>query len=125
MPRTKLTSSSLRMMSDSDLRSLERISPGMTFGTMKSELKSIYSAVDRMDKGTATERDFRGVDEFGYAYAGYDDFWSPYQRRNYKLALSVLKDDISNLSRRTNKARMKWVIKTGVKSEIARRKRRG
>jgi len=78
-----------------------------------------------MDKGTATRKDFDTVKVFGYYWSGYDDFWTEYHKKDYKRCLKVLKRDISELTRRTNKARIQWSIATGVATEIARRKRRG
>lgn len=125
MPRTKLSSASLRLMSDEDLGQLEANMPGATFGSIRQQLRDIYASIKRMQEGIATEKDYKRVTFFGYGYAGYDDFFGPYEKKNYKKCLDVLKRDISELTRRTNKARMQWIITSGVKSEIARRKRRG
>ena len=119
--RTKQSSSSLRKMSDDDLRGLEMNSPGMTFGGMREELKGLLKPIERMAKGEANETDYRKVKVFGYAWAGYDDLWIPYQRKNYKRCLDVLRSDISELRKRTNNARDMWIITSGVKTELKRR----
>ena len=119
--RTKQSSSSLRKMSDDDLRELEINSPGMTFGGMGIELKGLLKSIERMDKGEASKADYERVKVFGYGWAGYDDLWIPYKKKNYKRCLDVLKGDISDVRRRTNDSRLIWMITTGVKTELRRR----
>ena len=119
--RTKLSSGSLRSMSDNELQALEANFPGMTFGGVREELKRLLKPIERMAKGEASKADYEKVKDFGFAWAGYDELWSPYQKKNYKRCLEVLRKDISELRRRLNSARMKWIITSGVKAEIARR----
>jgi len=126
--RTKLSSTSLRMMSDDDLRFLKRRQPGVTFGWVKKTLKNVYSSIKRMQEGTATDKDYKKLklfyDKFElYKYAGlsYPDFWIAYQKKDYKRCLVILEDDISNTTKKTNKARMQWIIPVGVVSEMIRR----
>ena len=121
--RTKQSSSSLRKMSDSDLDFLAlNIESGVTFSGVKGQLKKVYNAIERMYQGKTNKADYEAVRHFGYGYAGYDDLWVPYQKKDYKKCLEVLKKDISEVTKKTNKARMTWMITSGVVSEIRRRK---
>ena len=119
--RTKQSSSSLRKMSSDDLEQLEINSPGMTFGGMREELKGLLKPIERMAKGEASKTDYEKVKVFGYGWAGYDDLWIPYHKRDYKRCLDVLRSDIYEVRRRTNNARNVWMITTGVKTELRRR----
>ena len=120
--RTKQSSSSLRSMSDNDLRFILANQPGPTFGGMKKELKRAYAAIKRKAGFTGfTKGDRDSIRSLADAYSGYDELWKPYQRNEYERCLEVLKKDISELSRRLNSARLKWLIGSGVKSELKRR----
>ena len=119
---TKQSSSSLRNMSDRDLQFLESNESGLTFSDMKRALNGLKTVVKKVEKGTATEADLKGIGYFSYAYAGYDGFFTPFRKGNYKRCLKVLDKDISDLTKKLNSARMKWQIATGVKTEVKRRK---
>ena len=120
--RTKLGSTSLRNMSDDDLRFLESDKSGITFAEVKKMLNGLKTAVKKIQNGTETDADLKGIGHFGYAYAGYDDFFTPFHKGNYKRCLTVLDKDISDLTKKLNSARMKWMIATGVKTELKKRK---
>ena len=93
----------------------------VTFSGIKGQLNKVYNAIERMYQGKTNKTDYKTVEHFGYAYAGYDDLWIPYKKKNYKKCLEVLKKDILEVIKKTNKARMIWIVTSGVISEIRRR----
>ena len=121
--RTKQNSSSLRTMSNDDLKYLAEISFDETFGDIKSELEKLSNIVKRKIKGTSTQKDNQSIINFGYGH-DYGEFFEPYHEKRYKKCLDVLKKEISDVKRKVNRVRLQWLIGTGVKSEIARREKK-
>ena len=120
--RTKQSSTSLRNMSEEDLQFILVNQPGPTFGGMRQELKRGYAAIQKLAEDKIPTKANRDSIRFlADAYSGYNELWVPYREKNYKRCLSVLKKDITELGRRLNSARMKWIIGSGVKSELRRR----
>ena len=120
--KTKQISTTLRNMSDHDLQYILTNQPGPTFTSMRQELKGGYTAIQRLAEGkvlTKTNND--SIRLLADAYSGYDKFWIPYLERDYKKCLSILKKDITELIKGQNSARIKWLIGSGVKTEMKRR----
>ena len=94
---------------------------GMSWKDAVGMLTGLKRNIQRMKDGTAVSRDFEQVKHFGYAFAGYGDFFGPYLRKDYDTCIAVLNKELRELKKKTYNARMNWFITDGVEKEMQKR----
>jgi hypothetical protein len=110
-------------MSDDDLNFIFiNNTPYVTkFADYISQLSSVKKSIEKMKKGVSTDRDIAIVKNFGYGYAGWDDFWSAEMKGDYTKCIKLLDFEIHDLRNRTNRSRVTWLVGEGIEKEMVSR----
>jgi len=122
MPKTVLSSSSLRKMSTDDLEFILANDSDLTFKIMIGDLENFRNAIRKIKNKESLNRDDKNaMQNFKYGFAGWDVVWKPYYKENYSKCIKIISKEITSLRNKTNGSRLDWLIPTGIKTELRRR----
>jgi len=121
LEKSNYASKDIKQMSTSDLKLIAGNDTESTFGEFIKMLESVKTSLIRMKSGKGTEQDTKRLKHFGYGWAGWDELWSPYMRGDYGICVKVVDEAIRDLKKKTNNARITWLVGSGVLTELKRR----